>query len=255
MYISRPCALGRKQSNEGLGAGSLAASGAAPRTQARAWVPAARPAALAPRLQLFVLEAVGAPRQRRLEGTALGLGGFGKEFENRREALPGSELVTVGACRKKTKTKKHRRGYEGPRSEPSHRLRVLGPEPGPNPASRPAGPAPSGARPLRNTPLPACAHTRPRARRGADSAEPVSPQAAPGAATPSPPPPPASAPLCPRRRDAAPTSPRVARAPRGLSPAGPIEARGGKGHSLSRLETTPPPRLCARARGCVSPRA
>ena len=53
--------------------------------------------ALALLLQLFVLYSVRAPRQSRLEGAALGLGGFGEEFENRREALPGSELVAVGA--------------------------------------------------------------------------------------------------------------------------------------------------------------
>lgn len=39
----------------------------------------------------------------------------------------------------------------------------------------------------------------------------------------------------------------AARRPRGLSPSGPIEALGGKGHSLSRLETTHFPRLRARA--------
>lgn len=48
------------------------------------------PASLALLLQLFVLYSVGASRQSRLEGTGLGLRGFGKEFENRREALPGS---------------------------------------------------------------------------------------------------------------------------------------------------------------------
>lgn len=56
------------------------------------------PVSLALLLQLLVLDSVRAPRQRRLEGAGLGLSGFGKEFENRGEALPGSELVTVGAC-------------------------------------------------------------------------------------------------------------------------------------------------------------
>lgn len=48
------------------------------------------PVALVLLLQLFVLYSVGAPREGRPQGTALCLGGFGKEFENRREALPGS---------------------------------------------------------------------------------------------------------------------------------------------------------------------
>lgn len=48
------------------------------------------PVSLALLLQLFVLYSVGAPRQSRLQGTGLCLRGFGKELENRREALPGS---------------------------------------------------------------------------------------------------------------------------------------------------------------------
>lgn len=138
MYISRPCALGRKQSNEGLGVCSLATSGEGPAAQARVCVPASRPGALALLSQLLVFDAVRAPRQRRLQGAALGLRGFGKELENRREALPGSELVTVGAC------KKHRLGYEGPRAEPAQ---AAGPpagaqaEPPPRPAPRARGPS------------------------------------------------------------------------------------------------------------------
>lgn len=92
MYISRPCALGGKQSNEGLGAERFAGG------RLRLARVLAAPPRLALLLQLVVLYSVGAPRQSRLEGAGLCLRGFGKEFENRREALPGSELVTVGAC-------------------------------------------------------------------------------------------------------------------------------------------------------------
>lgn len=68
---------------------------------ARVWVLGVpSPVSLALLLQLFVLDSVRAPRQSWLEGTGLGLRGFGKEFENRREALPGSEFVTISACRK-----------------------------------------------------------------------------------------------------------------------------------------------------------
>lgn len=92
MYISRPCARGRKQSNEG--AGSLLADNKQLGDvwmHARVWrLGFPSPVSLVLLLQLFVLYSVGAPRQSRLEGTGLCLRGFGEEFENRREALPGS---------------------------------------------------------------------------------------------------------------------------------------------------------------------
>lgn len=112
LYIYHgPVARGGKQSNEGLGVGSPGPAGGvcwsvcggvrrgtpAPGALPRPPAPL-RVLALALLLQLFVLYSVRAPRQSRLGGAALGLGGFGEEFENRREALPGSELVAVGAC-------------------------------------------------------------------------------------------------------------------------------------------------------------
>lgn len=52
----------------------------------------------AARSQLLVLDPVRSPRQGRLLRAALGLRGFREELEDGREALPRSELVTVGAC-------------------------------------------------------------------------------------------------------------------------------------------------------------
>lgn len=83
MYISRPCALRRRQSNERLGAGSPTAGRQGPRGAA----PGARRRRR--RLQLLGLQSVRAPRPRQPQGAGLGLRGFGKESENRRQALPG----------------------------------------------------------------------------------------------------------------------------------------------------------------------
>lgn len=77
----------------------------------------------AARSQLLVLDAVRAPRQGRLLRAALGLRGFREELEDRREALPGSELVTVGACGNTHQVTRGRTGvWPEARSPPSRRL-------------------------------------------------------------------------------------------------------------------------------------
>lgn len=199
---------------------------------ARVWgLGVSSPVSLARLLQLFVLDSVRAPRHSRLEGTGLGLRSFGKEFENRWEALPGSELVTVGAC------KKHRLGYEGAplrapaRPSPARRR---------PPVLRPRVQPP--AEPCQTTPGPA-GPLRPGAQRDADVRR-IRTQR-PGTSAP-------SRPGARTRHGLLGGSPRARPGgPRGLSPSGPIEARGGKGHSLCRFETTHFPRLRARARARI----
>lgn len=202
---------------------------------------------LARLLQLFVLDSVRAPRHSRLEGTGLGLRSFGKEFENRWEALPGSELVTVGAC------KKHRFGYEGaPLRARAGGAATARPSPARRrpPVLRPRSPAPRAApsrehspsRPHLDPPVPFA----PGLRGMLTSAKSANPLAAPGDLRRlGPQPHHAGA----RTRHGLLRGSPGARpgGPRGLSPSGPIEARGGKGHSLCRFETTHFPRHRARA--------
>lgn len=179
--------------------------------------------------------------------------------------------MTVGAC------KKHRFGYEAASlGNKAQAARLPFPEPEPRPRSprppRPArapAPAPqpervSGpGRGLSRPHLYARALFAPRARDCPRLLPPLLCSWRPGRPSET------SAASGPRPRPAPDARtrlghpPRVARGaagrPRGLSPSGPIEALGGKGHSLSRLETTHFPRLCARAcgrgraRGLVSP--
>lgn len=84
MYTSRPCALGRKQSNEGLG-------DCLQKTSQRQ--DAFR------LLKLFVSDSVGAPGRGRLHRAGLGFYCFTEELENRWKTLPGRELVPLCTCK------------------------------------------------------------------------------------------------------------------------------------------------------------
>lgn len=172
--------------------------------------------------QLLVLDPVRAPRQRRLQGAGLGLRGFGKEFENGREALPGSELVAVGACKTRIRLPAAwcRAEAAGPRARPRSR--------GP---SRP--------------------HLYLRLRSGPGApGELRSAGAAPPEAAAAP----AAAPSCPGRGDAAPASP-VARGAAGRPGARPLRANGGSRRGATPSAAWKPPLPPARrARGLVSPR-
>lgn len=196
-------------------------------------------------------------------GAALGLGGFGEEFENRREALPGSELGG-GRCLKK---RRQGEGVGGLRGGLARRRRgrrggardtgppIVGPggrglpgrPPPPSAACDPLGPTPE------DHPLYLRAHMpRPGGARQADSAAPgpaARDSAVAGRRPHSVPPPPPR----PMRGRGPLVSPAVARGA-ASAPCGPIEARGGeRSHSLSRRGKPPTaPRLGAR--GDWSPR-
>lgn len=117
----------------------------------------------AARSQVLVLDPVRAPRQGRLLRAALGLRGFREELEDGREALPRSELVTVGACGNTHRVTRGSHECVAGGEEPA--LQATAPPPASSPPAQgprvPPAPGVPGARRL------ACPHPRPALSRPA----------------------------------------------------------------------------------------
>lgn len=263
MYISRPCALGRKQSNEGLGVCSPTTSswetcGCMLECGALASPPPSRSFSSYSSSCFILWERRVRAGLRELvfasEASVKNLKMDGKLFQEVSSWRSVPAKHTDSVTRWPLSVPRHRPPAFRPGSpSPALGARVpRDPAPAPPPARvrRPLGAAPPGHTCARGFTLP----PRPRAV----YVRSLRISARGPWARPRPPQPPARGPFPPLRGRTRlghpPRSARgAARRPQGLSPSGPIEALEGKGHSLSRFETTHFPRLRARARGLVSP--